>query len=150
MQLISGTGTQRAAKTSRVQIASQNLAFASFEANSRVQDLPTVNFESYNAIDDETYDEGIGGVLGCDVRFGGAWDAATPPTVAPPGLYPRDNLASVSFITTRAAGAGSGLAWSFGYMRIRGTTNSGEVNGLVLFNVTDAKNQGRFTRPGQS
>lgn len=143
MNLISGTGTQRAAKTSRVTVGSQNLAYASWEAASRVADLPTTNFESYNATDAETYEEGIGGVLGCDFKFGGSWDAATKPTANPPGLYPRDDLASVSLVTSRT----DGTAWAFAYARIRGVSNSGSVEGLVLFNITDAKNQGRFTRP---
>lgn len=143
MPAIIGTGTQRAAKTSRVQIGSQNLTFASFEANVSAADLPTVNFESYNTADAETYGEGLYGVLNCDVRFGGNWDAGTKPTNNPPGLYPRDDLASVSLITSRT----DGTSWGFAYMRIRATGNSGSVEGLVLFNVTDAKNQGRFTRP---
>lgn len=147
MQLL-GTGTQRAAKTSRVQVASQNLTFASWEANDTVGEALTTNFESYNSTDDETYEEGIRGVRSCSARFGGAWDAAVGarPTVNPPGLYPRDNLASVNLITSRT----DGIQWAFPYLRIRGTTNSGAVEGLVLFNVTDAKNQGRFTSPGNS
>ena len=143
MNLIAGTGTQRAAKTSRVQVGAQNLTYASWEANCTVTELTTVNFESYNVADDETYDEGIRGVLSCAFRFGGSWDAATRPFQAAPGLFPRDNLASVSLITSRT----DGIAWSFTYARIRGVTNSGAVDGLVLFNVTDAKNQGRFTLP---
>ena len=143
MPQIIGTGQQRAAKTSRVQIGSQNLTFASWEANVVGADLPTVNFESYNAVDNETYAEGIMGVLSCDIKYGGNWDAGTKPTANPPGLYPRDDLANTSLITSRT----DGTAWNFPYSRIRGVTNSGSVEGLVLFNVTDAKNQGRFTRP---
>lgn len=144
MNLIAGTGTQRAAKTSRVQVSSTNLAFASWEANVTSADLVTVNFESYNAGDNETYDEGLHGVLACAMRYGGMYDASANPFVNPPGLYVRDDLSSLSFVTSRT----DGTAWSFPYSRIRGVTNSGAVDGLVLFNVTDSKNQGRFTAPG--
>lgn len=143
MPAIIGTGTQRAAKTSRVQVASQYLAFASFDAKVSGADLSTVNFESYNAVTGETYAEGIMGVLSCDFNFGGAWDAATKPTGTPPGLYPRDDLANVSLITARQ----DGTAWTFPYSRIRGTNQGSNVEGLVLFEVSDAKNQGRFTFP---
>ena len=149
MHLISGTGTQRAAKTSRIQIAGQNLAYASWEATISAADLLTTNFESYNAPDDLTYTEGISGVTSCEAKFGGSYDFAngSRPFSTAPGLYPRDDLATVNFITTRVAGAGSGTQWNFPYMRIRGASNSSAVEGLVLFNVTDAKNQGRFTYP---
>ena len=153
MPLIISTGSQRAAKTSRVQIGSQNLAFASWETRVSGADLPTVNFESYNAVDSETYGEGIMGVLSCDFSFGGAWDSGTPPLNNPPGLWPRDNLANARLYPVRAGvggEAGDGQPWHFPYSRLRGATNSGSVEGLVLFNITDAKSQGRFTRPGQS
>lgn len=143
MNLIANTGTQRAAKSSRVLVGSAYLTYASWEATCRVADLPTTNFESFNAADDETYEEGIRGVLGCDVRFGGAWDAAAKPTGAAPGLYPRDNLATVQLITHRT----DNTFWSFPYLRVRSVQNTGAVEALVLFNVQDAKNQGRFILP---
>ena len=142
MQLV-GTGTQRAARNSRVTVGGQALAFASWEAAMTSNDLPTVNFESYNVADDVTYSEGVGGIVNCEAKFGGAYDAGSRPMATPPGLYPRDNLASVVFITSRT----DGTQWAFTYMRIRTVTNSGMVEQLVLFNVTDAKNQGRFTFP---
>lgn len=149
MNLILNTGTQRAAKTSRVQVGSQNLAYASWEANLSAADLPTVNFESYNSQDNETYDEGLHGVLKCGLRFGGAWDANTNPFASPPGLYVRDDLGyqtgGVTFITSRLD---ANLNWAFPIVRVRGATNSGTVDGLVLFNVSEAMNQGRFTVPG--
>ena len=145
MPAIIGTGTQRAAKTSRVQVGAQNLNFASWEAVASVADLPTVNFESYNAGDDASYSEGVSGVANCEAKFGGSYDAGANPLAAVPGIYPRDALATVNFITSRT----DGTQWNFPFMRIRSVSNSGMVEQLVLFSVTDAKNQGRFTRPGQ-
>jgi hypothetical protein len=140
-----GTGTQRAAKTSRVQLGSGGafLTFASFDVRVIGADLPTTNFESYNVPRAETFAEGIQGILSCDFSFGGAWDAGTKPTNNPPGLYPRDDLPNVNLITSRI----DGTAWGFTYARIRGTTQGSTVEGLVLFNVNDAKNQGPFTYP---
>lgn len=143
MPAIIGTGTQRAAKTSRIQIASQHLAFGSFDVKVQGADLSTVNFESYNAITGETYAEGILGVLSSDFSFGGAWDAGMKPTGTPPGLYPRDDLANVTLTTARV----DGTAWTYPYSRIRGTSQGSTVENLVLFDVNDAKNQGRFTFP---
>jgi len=140
MAAILGTGTQRAAKTSRVGIGALYLALASWEARVTGADLPTVNFQSYIVNDAQTYAEGIMGVLGCDFNFGGAWDAGVRPFVNPPGLYPRDDLAAVTLVTSRL----DGTAWQFTYARIRSASNSAAVEGLVLFNVTDAKNQGQF------
>lgn len=143
MPAIIGTGSQRAAKTSRIQVSAQHLTFASFDVKVSGADLSTVNFESYNAVTGETYAEGIMGVLASDFSFGGAWDAGTKPTGTPPGLYPRDNLENVSLTTARQ----DGTAWTYPYSRIRGTSQGSNVEGLVLFDVNDAKNQGRFTFP---
>lgn len=141
--ILLGTGTQRAAKTSRVQVGGTFLTYASYEAKAMGADLPTTNFESYNVPRAETFAEGIMGVLSSDFSFGGAWDAGTKPTGNPPGLFPRDDLANVNLLTSRL----DGTAWSYTFARIRGVTNSGAVEQLVLFNVTDAKNQGPFTYP---
>lgn len=149
MAAILTTGAQRAAKLSRVQVGSQNLAMASWEATAQGADLPTVNFESYNGVTGETYAEGLYGVLSCDGRFGGAWDAGgggaggSKFTANPPGLYVRDDLSNVSLFVNR----NDSTFWGFTYMRIRGVNNSAAVEGLVLFNVSDFKNQGRFTYP---
>ena len=155
MPLIISTGAQRAAKLSRVQVAGQNLAMASWEATAQGADLPTVNFESYNLTTGETYAEGLYGVLSCDGRFGGAWDAGgggaggSKFTANPPGLYVRDDLGasggSTKLFISRAGF--DGTHWEFPYMRIRGVNNSAAVEGLVLFNVSDFKNQGRFGYP---
>lgn len=151
MPAIISTGAQRAAKLSRVQVGSMNLAMASWEATMTGADLPTVNFESYNsgAGINETFGEGIMGVLSCDGRYGGAWDAGgggaggAKFTADPPGLYPRDNLANVRFFVNRT----DSTFWDFIYQRIRGVNISAAVEGLVLFNVSDFKNQGRFIYP---
>ena len=149
MAQVISSGAQRAAKLSRVLIGSQALAMASWEATMVGADLPTVNFESFNVPDQETYDEGIMGVVSCSGKFGGAWEAggtgAVSPkfTANPPGLFPRDNLSSVQLFLNRT----DGTNWSFTVMRIRGVGISAAVEGLVLFNVTDFKNQGRFVYP---
>ena len=151
MPAILSTGAQRAAKLSRISVGGMNLAMASWEATMTGADLPTVNFESYNAVQAETFDEGLMGVVSCNGRYGGAWDAGgggaggSKFTADPPGLYPRDNLATVLFYVSRAGF--DGTAWNFPYQRIRGVGISAAVEGLVLFNVTDFKNQGRFVYP---
>src|SRR5262245_25363193 len=141
MELI-GTGKQRSAKTSRILINTQPLAFASWEVNLTGDDLDTVNFESYNVPLAQTFDEGILGVYNAAIRFGGDWDAGTNPYDDPPGLFPRDNLANVSFQESRLDLVG----WTFPYIRLRTATNGGQVRGKVTFNC-DGKNQGPFGFP---
>lgn len=140
MQLL-GTGKQRSAKTCRIAVGSgpQHLTFASFEVNMKGDDLPTVNFESYNVSDANTFDEGILGKIGCDLRFGGDWDAGTTPIPDPPGLYPRDDLSNLLFIVNRT----DSTQWDFPYARLRSSTNGGEVNGKVTFQCS-GMNQGFF------
>src|SRR5437667_229884 len=94
--------------------------------------------ESYNVVAGQTYDEGILGSIGCDLRFGGDWDAGTNPLGSPPGLYPRDDLASLYFYTSRI----DVVFWTFPYARIRSAVNSGDIKGKVIFNAS-GKNQGQ-------
>lgn len=141
MELL-GTGKQRAGKTSRVTVGALNLTFASWEASLTGDDLSTVNFESYNVAAANTYDEGILGVIGADLRFGGDWDAGTNPLGNPPGLYPRDDLATVAFFTSRL----DVISWAFPYVRVRNATNGAAVKDKVTFAVS-GKNQGIFTSP---
>jgi hypothetical protein len=139
------TGSQRAAKTSRVIVGADNLTFASWSANVTGEDFPTVNFESYDAATDQTYDEGILGPLTCEIKFGGDWDAGDNPYDDPPGLFPRDDLAGVQFQESRLDGVG----WDFPYIRVRSAENGAEIKGKVLFSV-GGKNQGPFTFPSGS
>lgn len=143
MQIL-GTGKQRASKTARILIAAQALTFASWRVEMRGEDASTVNFESFNVAAGQTYDEGILGAISADLNFGGDWDAGTNPLGTPPGLYPRDDLASLSFYTSRL----DAILWSFAYARLRGASNSAEnpSNGKVAFACT-GKNQGPFTFP---
>ena len=141
MQLL-GTGKQRAAKTSQVTVQSAVLSFASWEANMTGEDLGTVNFNSYNVAAGQTFDEGILGTLSCDLRFGGDWDAGVNPLGSPPGLYVRDDLPSLAFLTSRL----DAISWAFTYARLRSSTNGGAVGGKVTFN-SSGKNQGSFTFP---
>jgi len=154
MQII-GTGRQRAAKTSRIQVGTGTnpfLTFASWEVNLKGDDYDTTNFESYNAAGfggGQSFGEGVLGPVECDITFGGDWDAGSSaptgypsPFVNPPGLYPRDDLANVSFFTSRL----DNVNWAFPYIRVRGAVNGGEIRGKVTFKVT-AKSQGPFTIP---
>jgi len=141
MQLI-GTGKQRSAKTSRVIVANTPLTFASWEVTLSGEDLPTVNFESWNQALQQSFDEGIMGVLGAEIKFGGDWDAGTDPFGSPPGLFPRDDLGPVQFYTSRL----DNILWAFTYIRLRSSTNGGEVHGKVTFTCS-GKNQGPFQYP---
>lgn len=154
MQLLAGTGAQRAGKSSQVLLnaGAQTLSFASWKATLKAEDLSTVNFNSYNTTVQDSFDEGIHAVLGCDVQFGGDWDAAETPFGTaedfpsgagnPPGLYPRDDLANVLFVVNR----NDQSEWNFGYLRIRQSENSSEVRQKVTFNCS-GMNQGYFTYP---
>lgn len=144
MAQVLGTGKQRATKTSRVLVGTQALTFASWSATVRGEDIDTINFESYNIVQGHTYDEGILGMLGCDIAFGGDWDAGTNPLGSPPGLYPRDDLANLYFYTSRL----DVIFWTFAYARLRGAVNSAAdpSRGKVVFNCT-GKNQGVFLWP---
>ena len=138
-----GTGKQRAAKTSRVGVGATFLCFSSYSATLEGEDFVTVNFESYNVAAGQTYDEGILGKIMSKVSFGGDWDAGTNPYGTPPGLYPRDDLANVTLFASRL----DGTDWAYPYLRVRTTTNSGDVGGKVTFSVGSAMNQGPFTFP---
>lgn len=104
----------------------------------------TVNFESFNVPAGQTYDEGILGAVGCDVRFGGDWDAGNNP-LGTPGLFVRDDLANLQFYTSRL----DVVLWTFTFFRIRSSVNGGEIKGKVTFN-TSGKSQGPFLFPVNS
>ena len=91
-----------------------------------------------------TFDEGISGVLGSDVRCGGSWDAGVNAAADPPGILPRDDLPAVDFFVSRASQ--DDTFWAYPYLRIRSAHNSGEVKGLVLYDAS-GKSQGPFTPP---
>jgi hypothetical protein len=155
---ILNTGYQRAAKTSQVIIGilgggGTALAMASWAVDMTSVDLPTVNFNSYNTSGStvtafgvgQTFDEGISGVLGANIDFGGDWDAHVALiSPNPPGLYPRDDLQNVQLVPSRLDSVNQ--FWDFLYMRLRTTRNGCEVNGKVTFAVS-GKNQGPFTPP---
>jgi len=150
MAFILSTGNQRAAKTSRVTVGGPQgtgsvLTFASYNVDVKGEDLNTTNFQSYNAGLGESFDEGIMGILGASLKFGGAWDAGFNPFDSPPGLYPRDNLANLYFYPSQL----DGIPWWFPYARLRDASNSGEVRGLVMFSC-GGQNQGKFIYPSGS
>lgn len=141
MQLL-GTGYQRAGKASKITVTGQILAYSSYEANVEGQDLDTTNFESYDATVDQSYEEGILGVLRCGLTYGGDWDAGLNPLDEPPGLYPRDDLDTLALFTN----VNDATYWYFPYSRIRTAVNGSAVRDKVTFRVTGA-NQGTFTFP---
>ena len=110
-----------------------------------MDDLQTVNFESYNTTAGQTYDEGISGVLFCDITFGGDWDAHTNPLGTTPGLYPRDDLNNLQFMVNRL----DNVPWTFTFARLRQANNSGTVKDKVLFDCV-GMSQGPFTFPAGS
>lgn len=136
MATILGTGKQRSGKNSRIKVAAQNLTFAKFSVTFKGDDLDTVNFES-NGVD-----EGILGIIGAEYSAGGDWDAGTNPFDAPPGIYPRDDLATVKFYNNVA----DNTFWNFPYLRVRSAVNSSEVKGKVAFEWS-GMNQGSFFNP---
>ncbi len=148
MAQILGTGSQRAAKTSRVTVQGVVLAFASWEANIEGESFDTTNFTSYNLVDGNlpnTFDEGILGKIMCGGSFGGDWDAGENPLDTTPGLYPRDDLPAVLLFESTI----DNTFWDFPYVRIINSNNSGDIGGKVLFKST-YKNQGPFLYPTAS
>jgi hypothetical protein len=141
MQLI-GTGKQRSGKTARILVGAQVLTYASWKNDLKGDEQPTLNFESYNVISGQSYDEGILGALGCDTHFGGDWDAGLNPLNAPPGLFPRDDLAGVTHYTSRL----DNVFWAFPFVRLRSASNGAEVKGKVAFDC-GGMSQGPFTVP---
>lgn len=141
MQLL-GTGKQRAGKESRILVGSQALTWASWEVAMSADDLPTVNFESYDLATLESYDEGLHGPLGAELSGGGDWDAGTNPLGSPPGLYVRDDLGTTSFFPSRI----DAVPWIFTFIRVRSATVGTEVTGKVSFRF-GGRNQGKFTWP---
>lgn len=151
MQIL-GTGNQRASKASRIQANGVLLTYASWDVSIEGEDAPTTNFQSYVNADAESYSEGLHGPLEAKLRFGGDWDAAANPVDknAAPGLYPRDDLANLLFVTSRI----DLIQWSFRYARIRQSHNSANVRGggsgqNVAFDVS-GMNQGSWTWPAGS
>ncbi len=141
MAQILGTGYQRAGKASAVSVTGTLLAYASWKLGMKIPDYPTTNFSSFSVAAQQSFDEGISGPLGCDISFGGDWDAHNNP-LGTPGLYPRDDLPTVLFIENRT----DAVQWSFPYMRVRGSNNSAEMTGKVAFDVSGLS-QGIFTFP---
>ena len=142
MELLMGTGKQRAGKESRISVTGKFLTWASWEVAMSGPDLPTTNFESYDLATLESYDEGLHGPIGAELSGGGDWDAGTAPLGDPPGLYIRDDLAGVQMIPSRL----DDVPWHFDFVRVRSATVGTEVTGKVSFRF-GGRNQGRFTWP---
>jgi len=138
---------QRAAKSSAIEVDGSKLAFANWQASISAIDLDTTNFQSYDATNGMSYEEGILGVIGCAGNFGGDWDAHDNPIdftglVTPPGLYPRDDLPDVFFYTSVV----DNVFFEFPYMRIRESQTGAQIKALVTFSCS-YKNQGIFDFP---
>lgn len=148
MAQIISTGKQRAAKSSKVTVAAASLAFASWAANVTGDDIETNNFLSFDVPTEHAYNEGILGFLGCAGDFGGDWDAGVNPVdltaATPPGLYPRDDLATVKFYTTTLDPVN--VFWDFPFMRIRTSNVGAQVKAQITF-TAGYQNQGIFNFP---
>jgi hypothetical protein len=142
MQLLPGTGYQRAGKTSRILIGSSALAYASWEVSEKTTALDTMNFESYNVIAAESFGEGLHDGVECELRGAGDWDAHNAAYGAVPGLYIRDDLVNSLYYTSRI----DGVFWSFPYSRISSSTNGATAKGVVTFSYS-GMSQGPFTPP---
>lgn len=142
MQLLPGTGYQRAGKTSRIVVTGVPLAYSSWEVNEKTTDLDTMNFESYNVAAAESFGEGIHDGVECDLRGAGDWDAHAAPFGSPPGLYVRDDLANLLYYTSRI----DNVFWTFPFARLRSATNGAEVKNKVTFSFS-GMSQGPFTPP---
>lgn len=119
------------------------LVFTSWSAKESTNDLPTNNFECFDTTTQESFDQGIHGFNKAEVSFGGDWDAGANFCDDPPGLYPRDDLATVTFYVNR----NDATTWLFPYLRVRGVSNGGQIDNLVTFTVESAMSQGPYTRP---
>jgi hypothetical protein len=137
-----GTGKQRAMKAAQITVGGTALTFASWEIVLNIDDYSTVNFESWDDAEQESFDEGISGIFGCDIKFGGDWDAGTNFFDDPPGLFPRDDLADVEFVEN----VDDAVQWTFPFIRLRSSTNGGDIHNKVAFNCS-GKNQGIFELP---
>lgn len=112
------------------------MTHARWDVTFRGDNLDTVNFQSGG------YDEGIIGIAGCEWSSGGDWDAGRNAYDAPPGFYPRDDLAALLLY----ANVTDNVGWNFPYARVLSSTNGAEVRGKVSFQAS-GMSQGTFTRP---
>lgn len=145
MQLLAGTGYQRAGKTSRILVGASALAYASWEVNEKTTPLDTMNFESYSVLYGESFGEGLHDGVECDIRGGGDWDAHAAAYGAVPGLYVRDDLTNLVYQTSRIDNVG----WTFPYARIIGSTNGASAKDKVTFTFSGIS-QGVFLQPTTS
>jgi hypothetical protein len=142
MNLLPGTGYQRAAKTSRILVGASALAYSSWNVGLTTTPLDTMNFESYNVSFGESFGEGLHDGVEANLTGGGDWDAHNAAYGAVPGLYVRDDLQNLAYLTSRIDNVG----WAFPYARITGSTNSADVKGKVAFSFSGIS-QGPFTPP---
>lgn len=133
------SGAWRAGKNSRVEVANQRVAMASYSVTDRAGDIDTSNIES------EGFEEGITGLFGADWDVGGKWDAGLNPFEDPPGLYPRDDGTELSIYTNVA----DAKFYNFPFYRcIQATLRMTASQGVDI--EARGKNQGAFTRPSGS
>lgn len=81
--------------------------------------------------------------MGAEGSFGGDWDAGLNAFDNPPGLYPRDDLALVTFYTSTI----DLVDYFFNYMRVRSVKVGAQAADLVTFDVDSWMSQGIFTLP---
>jgi hypothetical protein len=130
------TDGQRAGKLARVQVNGLPLQYGTANVDMKTDDLDTTNFES------EGYDQGTIGIVGCDIDFGGLFDAHRNPYDDPPGVYPRDDLGNVEIIENLF----DNLGWIFPFMRVLSSKNGMLVRDRVTHECS-GKSNGPFATP---
>lgn len=127
---MAAVGKMRAGKNSRIIVGSTNLYMAKWKATWKGDDLDTTNFEALG-------EQGTIGVIVCEFSFGGDWPAAQNMFDSPPGIYPRDDGATLKFYENVTDAVYHSLAT----FRIISADNGAEVKGKVSFDA-NGKSQG--------
>jgi hypothetical protein len=126
----------RSGKRGSVSVQGAQMALQEFDAEYHGDDLDTTNFE------DQGFDNGLIGIVGCNINFKGNWDSAQKPTGNPPGLYPRDDLTNVVATPSTI----DNTPWNLPLARVLSSKNNTPVRGTVGFE-TSLKSSGTFTPP---
>lgn len=123
-------GKFRAAKNARVKVGNTNLNMATWDTTLHGDDIDLVHFECGGA------DQGTVGIIGLDYNLGGNWDAGRNAYDSPPGLYPRDDLASLAFYENVA----DNVFFSVPIARVLSARNGAQVRQAVTFQASGKSN----------
>lgn len=117
--------------------AVRQLRSVEYTITDRGDDADTTDFEDQGA------DSGLIGIIGCDITFTGHYNFAEQPGLAPPGIFPRDDLANVRLYLSRT----EDKFYDFPLVRVlECSTRVGVRAGAVTFDGR-MKSQGPYTRP---